>query len=167
MVMSSVGTILTGAATTRAGILVAANARPRVTSTNSKFLQRAAESIADGDNPDDDKNRNPPPRRAAAPEEYLLTPRAILAIVKSWDIGTYNPPGTDCASWLGEVHNVCERYEIPTSQRARCAAHRIRADCKEAAHAAGCYKMAWDDFAVWLLQYDCKFHTLTVTSAPC
>jgi len=73
------------------------------------------------------------------PEEYLLTHQAILVIVKSWDVGTYNPPGTNCTSWLGKIHNFCDQYGIPDTQRAPCAMHHMRADCKEAAHSARCY----------------------------
>jgi len=30
----------------------------------------------------------------------------------------------------------------------------MRADCKEAAHAAECYDMTWDEFAEWVRLYD-------------
>ncbi|KAF9642644.1 hypothetical protein BDM02DRAFT_3124333 [Thelephora ganbajun] len=147
--MSSVGAILTGAATTGAGVLVATTNDQPDTSASSESLQKAAKSTAD-----DDDNGNPPPHCSTALGEYLLTPRAILAIVKAWNVGTYDPPGTNCANWLDKVHDVCEQYEIPAKQQAPCALHHMRADCKEAAHAAGCYNMTWDEFAVWLRQYD-------------
>ena len=103
------------------------------------------------------------------PEEYLLTHQAILVIVKSWDVGTYNPPGTNCTSWLGKIHNFCDQYGIPDTQRAPCAMHHMRADCKEAAHSARCYDMTWEEFTVWLRQHDRElrilippwFHVLT------
>jgi len=162
--MSSVGTIFTGTATTGAGVLVAATNSKSVTPAGSELLQQVVESVIDGEKPGDN-NGNLPPHRAT--EEYLLTPRAILAIVKSWDVGTYDPPRTDCSSWLDKVHDISERYGIPPEQRAPCASHHMRADCKEAAHVAGCYNMTWNRFTLWLRQHDCMLHPMVVLCAPC
>jgi len=151
MVLPSVGTIFAGAATTGAGIGVMREGE----STASEIL---SDSIGHGLGPggaggDDDK-ADPPPYSQANPHEYLLTQRAIEAIIKSWDTSSYNPPGTDAAYWLGRLRESCEVYGVPLTQRALCAMHRMRTDCREAAHAAGCHEMAWDRFATWLLRYD-------------
>jgi len=151
----SIGTILTGA-----GVLVATTNTRSAASSNSESLQQAAESITDNKTPDDDKNGDPPPYHATASEEYLLTPRAVLAIVRSWDVQTYNPPQTNCTVWFGDLHDRCERYGIPATQRASCAMHHMNNDCKEAALDAGCCNMTWDKFAVWLSQYDRRSHEL-------
>lgn len=164
-VMPSVGTILTGAATTGTGALVAATNTKSVTSTSGELLKQAAESIVHDEKLGDD-NESPPPYNATAPEEYHLTPRAIIAIVKSWNIQTYNPPRTKCSTWLSDVHNLCEQYEIPTSQQASCAMHHMRNDCHEAAINAGCCNMTWDEFAMWLRQYDRRLHNFMLSGLP-
>ena len=92
-----------------------------------------------------------------APRDYL-TPQTIQAIVKSWDITPYNPPGMNVSSWLGRVRKLCEEYGVPVTQRALCAMHHMRADCREEAHTAECYDMTWDQFTTWLLQYDGVYH---------
>jgi len=155
MVLPSVGAIFTGAAATGAGAAVATSDDQPVTVASDELLHQVADAIAD-----DNDGGNPPPYHATIPEEYLLTPRAILAIVKTWDVGTYNPPGTNFTSWLGKVHRACERYGIPTTQRAPCAMHHLRADCREAARTSGCYDMTWEEFTAWLRQYDRKSLTL-------
>jgi hypothetical protein len=104
--------------------------------------------------------------RTIVPEECILTPQAIQAIAKSCDVGMYNPPGTNRTSWLGKMHDFCERYEIPVGQRAACARLHMGADCKEAAHAGGCDDMTWDEFTAWLHQYKRKSHVLILISAP-
>jgi len=153
MVLPSVGTIFAGAAATGAGIAVVNGE----TVTTGDLL---SDSIARGHHPggDDDNDKgddgNPPPYHQTTPLEYLLTPQAIQAIVKSWDITAYNPPGTNAAGWLGRIHRLCEAYGVPVTQRALCAMHRMRADCREAACVAGCYDMMWDQFTVWLLRYN-------------
>ena len=157
-IMPSIGTILTGAATTGTGILVATtNAQP-VTSTSNEILEQAAKTLADSEKPDDDANRDPPPYQAIGPEEVLLAPRAILAIIRSWEVQTYNPTQVNCTTWLSDIHNFCEQYGIPVPQRASCAMHHMGTDCKEAALDAGCCKMTWDEFTVWLRQYDRRLH---------
>ena len=162
MVLQPIGTILAGAATTGAGVVVA---HQPGASTNEP-LHQAAKSIAHSDGSDDCEKGNPSTCHAIVPEEYLLTPLAILAIVKSWDVGTYNPPGTNCTSWLHKVYNFCEQHGIPAPQRAVCAMHHMRADCKEASLTARCYDMTWDWFTVWLCQYNRKLDILMLTSAP-
>ena len=162
--LPSIGTIFTGAAATGAGVAMATADLLGVES-NSELLNQVAESIVRGDNPDDDGN--PPQYHATGvPEVYLLTPRAILAIAKAWDVGTYNPPGTNYMSWLHKIQVSCEQYGVPIAQRALCAMHHMRADCKEAARAAGCYDMTWDEFAAWVRKYDRKLHIPTLTGAP-
>ena len=154
VVLSSIGTATTGAGVVSAGagaVVVATNDRP-VNSFGGETLHQAAQYIGPGD---DDVNP-PPPYDTTVPEEYLLTHQAILAIVKSWNVGTYNPPGTDCTGWLGKIHGLCDQYGIPDAQRAPCAMHHMRADCKEAAHTAECYDMKWDEFTVWLRRHDRK-----------
>ena len=163
MVLPSIGTIFTGAAATGVGVVVATDDQ-QGTST-SELLRKAANSAGPGDNHDDDSG-NPPPYRAV-PQEYRLTPQAILAVVKSWDIGRYNPPGTNCTSWLRKIHSLCEQYNVPISQRALCAMHRMRVDCKEAAHTAGCYDMTWDGYTAWLHQYNSKLDILISISTSC
>ena len=135
----------------QAGVVVASTGA----STGGDLLQQAGEPATGHGRSENDDNDGVAPRGG-----YLLTSLAVLAIVKAWDVGMYDPPRTDCAKWLGEVYDVCERYEIPAKQRARCASHRMRADCKEAVHAAGCYNMTWDKFAAWLRRYDGKFYVL-------
>jgi len=134
---------------------------------SSELLYQAVEAIAHDEDDDNDNVGGPQLHPATAPEEHLLTPMAILAIVKAWGVGTYNPPGTNCASWLGKVHKNCERYEIPAVQRAPCAMHHLRADCMEDANTSGCYDMTWEEFTVWLHQYDRKFHILVLIRVPC
>jgi len=118
-----------------------------------------SESMARGHPPgghgDDDKDGgSPPPYNRATPREYLLTPQAVQAIVKSWNTTAYNPPGMDAAGWLVRVRKLCEVYGVPAKQRALCAMHHMRTDCREAARVAGCYDMTWDQFTTWLLRYD-------------
>lgn len=152
VVLSSIGTATTGVGVVSAGagaVVVATNDQP-VDSIGGGTLHQAAESIGH----DDGHGNPPPPYDTTVLEEYLLTHHAILAIVKSWDVATYNPPGTKCTNWLGKISNLCDQYGIPDSQRAPCAMHHMRADCKEAAHTAGCYDMKWDGFVVWVLQRD-------------
>ena len=103
---------------------------------------------------DDNSDGGLPPYHQSIPQEYLLTDRAVQAIVKSWDISEYNPPGMDAASWLGRVHKLCEAYGVPVTQRALCAMHHMRTDCQEEAYATECYEMTWDQFAKWILKYD-------------
>lgn len=150
------GTIFVGTATTSTGAAV----------TNGESVtagELPPDSIArghrpDGDNDDKydkDNDGDPsPPYHRTIPQEYLLMPQAIQAIVKSWNITTYNPPGMDIEGWLGRVHKLCEVYGVPVTQRALCAMHYMRADCREAACAAGCYDMTWDEFTTWLVHYD-------------
>ena len=158
MVLPSIGTILTGAAATGTGAAVATSDEQLVTVDSSELLRRATNSAAAAD--DDDDDEKPPPYRLAVPEEHLLTPQAILAIVKAWDVGAYNPPGTNLAGWLGKVHRICVQYGIPAAQRAPCAMHYLRTDCREAARTSGCYDMTWEEFTAWLHQYDRKLHNL-------
>jgi len=153
-IIPSIGTLLTGAATTGTGVLVATTTAQSDTSTGSEILQQAAKSFADSEKPGEDDDGKPPPYRAANPEEYLLAPRAILAIIKSWDVQKYNPPKTNCTTWLSDIYNLCEQYGIPIPQRASCAMHHMSTDCKETALDAGCCNMTWDKFTVWLRQYD-------------
>lgn len=164
VVLSSVGTATTGAGVISAGAaaaVVAIDDRP-VDSIRGGTLHQAAESIGG-----DDGDGNPPPYDKTDLEEYLFTHQAILAIVKSWDVGTYNPPGTNCTNWLGKISNLCNQYGIPDTQRAPCAIHHMRADCKRAAHAARCYDMKWNEFQVWLRGHDRESHTLIPPSSPC
>ena len=127
--------------------------------SNSELLYHTAESIVRGDNPDDDGN--PPPYRATGvPEVYLLTPRAILAIANIWDVRT------NCTSWLHKIQVSCERYGVPIAQRALCAMHHMRANCKEAAYTSECYNMMWNDFTAWIRKYDRKLRIPTLTGAP-
>jgi hypothetical protein len=148
MVLPSVGTIFAGAAATGAGI--------KVTKDGSVATgELLSDSIIHGHPPrNDDDDDSPPPYHQTIPREHLLTPHAILAIVKSWDTTPYNPPGMDVTGWLGKIHKLCETYEVPLTQRALCAMHHMRADCRRAAHTAECYEMTWDQFATWLIRYD-------------
>ena len=167
-VMQSVGMILTGATATGAGALVAtANAHPDA-SLSTELLQNAAESIPHDEksNDDDGDDGNLPPYRTTASEEYLLTPRAILAIVKSWDVQTYNPPQANCTTWLDDMHKFCDQYGVPVTQRASCAVHRMSADCQEAAINAGCYNMTWDELTAWFRQHNRGLHILIHSPIP-
>ena len=165
MVLPSIGTMLTGAAATGAGVAVATSDDHPDLYNSSDLLHEFAESLAHNDEPDD--NGVNPSRHRAVPEEYLLTPRAILAIVKAWDVGMYDPPETNLTSWLSRVYKTCVRYEIPTAQRARCAVHHLRVDYKEASRTSGCDDMTWDEFTVWLRQYSRKLHVLISVCVPC
>ena len=102
--------------------------------------------------------------RARNHRSRLLTPRAALAIVNSWDVRVYNPSGTNYTSWLAKVHNLWEQYGIPIAQRASCAICHMRADCKEAARGDKCYNMGWEGFSIW---YDRKLRALIFIRAPC
>jgi len=142
------GTVFAGAAVTGAGTAV----------TNGESVtagELLPDSIACGHRPGGDDDSDPPSRHRAIPQEYLLTPQAVQAIVKSWGITAYNPPGIDTASWLSRVRKLCDAHGVPVTQRALCAMHYMRADCREAALAAGGYDMTWDEFTTWLFQYDC------------
>ena len=156
--------VFTGADATRAGVAVATGDGQAATSDD--LLHQAVESIAHRGNPNDEGG-NPPPYRATPPEEELLTPHAILAIVKAWDVGTYTPPWTNCTSWLSDMDRVCDRYGIPFAQRAACAMRLMKPDCRGAAHTSGCYDMSWDEFRVWLQIYDRKSGILVLTGVPC
>ena len=158
-IIPTVEGILTRAATTTASALV-----PPTDGHTSRLLQRAGERVAMREK---DDGGNPPQHSSTACEAYLLTPLALLAVVKAWDVGTCDPLRTDCARWLDEVYGICERHGIPAKQRARCASHRMNADCKEAALAAGCHDMTWGEFAAWLSRYDGKPHVLTLLGVLC
>ena len=150
MVLPSVGTIFAGAATTGAGIGMMKNSE----SITSRIL---SDSIAPDSQLGEDGGGNAsstPPYNLTNPHEYLLTPRAVQAIVKSWDISLYNPPWTDVADWLSRLREFCGVYGVPVTQWALCAVHLMRADCRKAANVAGCHDMTWDQFTAWLLKYD-------------
>lgn len=152
MVLPSVGTLFAGAATTGAGLAVMNGESVTPGEILTESIGRGRHP--GGDNDEKDDGGGPPPYHQTAPQEYLLTPRAIQAIVKSWDIAAYNPPGMNAASWLSRVRRFCETYGVPSMQRALCAMHHMRADCRAAARTAGCYDMTWDQFTTWLLQCD-------------
>ena len=151
MVLPSIGAIFTGTVATGAGIAVM---KGETVATNDILTNSSTRAHRpDGPGGDDDEDSDPPPYQVG-PEEYLLTPPAVKAIVRSWIIAPYNPPGTNLGGWLSKVHKLCEQYEIPTTQRALCSMHHMRTDCREAAHAAECYDMTWDQFTAWLSKYD-------------
>ena len=153
MVLPSVGTILTGTATTGAGISLMKNGESVVTNEIlSDSFSRGHRPGGAGDGDGDDSA--PPPYDQAVPRKYLLTPPAFQAIVKSWDVTPYNPPGTEVTGWLSKVHRLCEVYRVPNTQRALCAMHNMRADCRGAANAARCYDMTWGQFTEWLRRQD-------------
>ena len=153
-----------GAAAAGAGTVVMTSNYP-IISIGGVPAHRVMMSIFYPKNTDDD-NDNLPPDPATVPEEYRLTGQAFLAIIKSWDVRTYNPPGTDCTSWLREIRDTCEQYGIPACQQALCAIRFMRADCNEAARAAGCYDMTWDELTLWLRQHDRTLYIPILTSAP-
>jgi hypothetical protein len=151
MVLPSVGAMFAGAATTGAGIAVLSKGESVVTE------EILSGPLAGGQGPGtgaDDDDSDPPSYSQAVPREHIFTDEAFLAIVKSWDIGPYNPPGTDGPGWLNRIRKFCEVYEVPLTQRTLSAMHHMRADCQQAAHAAECYDMAWDEFTTWFLKYD-------------
>ena len=150
MVLPSAGTIVAGAATTGAGIGVMGSGG----SATSKIVPDSISRGLRPGNADGGGNADPPPYTQADPFEYLLTPSAIKAIVKSWNILPYNPPETNVTDWLKRLHKICEEYGVPVPQRAQCAMHHMGTDCREAAHAAGCRAMTWDPFKTWLRRYD-------------
>ena len=151
MALPSAGTIFAGVATRVARMRV-----PKI--GESVIREILSDSIGRGPRPGGadagDNNAGPPPYSQATPHEYLLTKLAIEAIVKSWDIPSFNPPGTDAAYWLSRLRDSCEVYGVPLTQRALCATYLMRTDCREAANAAGCHDMTWDQFTTWLLRYD-------------
>lgn len=157
MVLPSVGAILTGTVTAGAGIAVLKNdeAGAAMENLSDPFARGRRPGGANGD---DDDDSDPPPSYQIIPQEYLLTPPAIQAIIKSWKVPPYNPPGTDAAGWLDTVRELCEVYGVPVSQRVLCAMHIMRADCQGAANAAECFEMTWDQFASWLFQHDGMCH---------
>jgi hypothetical protein len=154
MVLPSVGAILTGTVTAGAGITVIKNGEPVAIGENLAI----ARGYRPGGTYGDDDDSDPPPSYQTTPKEYILTPSAIQAITKSWGVTQYNPPGTDVASWLSNVGRLCEVYTVPVTQRALCAMHNMRGDCREAASAAGCYDMTWDQFSAWLHEHDGMCH---------
>lgn len=83
-----------------------------------------------------------------------LTPSAVRAIVKSWDILPYSPSMTDVESWLDAVHKFCEEYEVPAVQRALCGIYKMEEGCREEASAGRCEEMMWDQFKTWLSKHD-------------
>ena len=154
MVLPSVGTIVTGAATTGAGIAVMKNGEPATTSELLSDSLARGHRPGEADDDGDDGDGGPPAYNQSVPQEYILTPPAVQAIVKAWHVAPYNPPGTDVGGWLSKVRRLCEVYRVPDKQRAVCAMHNMRGDCREAASAAGCYDMTWDHFMAWLFKYD-------------
>ena len=159
MVLPSVGTILTGTAATGAGISLMKNGESVVTneilSDSIPFGHRPGGA---DDDDDDDDDSAPPPYDQTGPKTYLFTSNAVQAIVKSWGVAPYNPPGTDVVGWMGKVRRRCEVYRVPDTQQALCAMLNMRADCREAANAAGCYDMTWDQFTKWLLKLDGAYY---------
>ena len=154
MVLQSVGTMFASAVTTVAGIAVLRKGKFVVT---DEILSGPLPARGHGPGPgadDGDDDSGPPSYNQAVPREHVFTAEAFQAIVKSWDIGPYNPPGTDGPGWLSRVRKFCEEYEVPLTQRTLCAMHHMRADCQEAADAAECHDMAWDEFTTWFLKYD-------------
>ena len=144
------GVIFAGAAITSAGIGIVKNGE----SITSEVISHSIGRIPGlGGTDGDDKDTEPPPYDQANLHGYLLTPHAIQAIVRSWDISLYNPPRTDAADWLSKLRELCEVYGVPATQRTLCAMQYMRAGCREAAHAARCHNMTWDQFTAWLPKY--------------
>ena len=163
MVLPSVGAMFAGAVTTGAGVAVLSKGESVVTDEILSGPLAPGHGPGPGaDGGDDDSD--PPSYNQAVPREHVFTVEAFQAIVKSWDIGPYNPPGTDGPGWLGRIRKFCEVYEVPLTQRTLCAMHHMRADCQEAAHAAECYDMAWDEFTTWFLTYDGVYFTSELRS---
>ena len=110
----------------------------------------------DGDNDNDESNGNQDDSDSLpycqAPRGGYLTPPAIQAVVKSWNIAPYSPLGS-VTTWLEEVHTQCGWYGIPVVQWVLCAMENMEAGCQEAAGAAGCEEMMWDEFTTWLHKY--------------
>jgi hypothetical protein len=100
-----------------------------------------------------DGNENDPPHQTI-PREYVLTPPAVQAITKSWDVPLYNPPGTDISGWLSEAYRLREVYGVPVARRSLCVMHNVRVTCRGAASTDGCREMMWDQFTSWLCEYD-------------
>ena len=158
MVLPSVGTMVTGAATGGAGIVLMSSE----SGTTGGLL---ADTIAHGHHPGsngngEDGDGHPPTDRQAAPQDYLLTPQAAQAIVNSWHVAQYDSPGVTVTIWLDQVHRLCEAYTVPATQRALCAMRHMSAGSQEAARAAECYDMTWDQFTKWLRQYGVLFREL-------
>jgi hypothetical protein len=154
MVTPSAGTVFTGIASTGVGIRVVRNGKTVTRKILSESIARSPRlGPGDGDVGETSLIR-PPTYCRTIPGDYRLTSEALQAIVKFWDITPYNPPRTEVAGWLSELCQLCEVYGVPPSQRALCAIRRMRTDCQEAAQAAGCDSMTWDQVTVWLLKYD-------------
>ncbi|KAF9789702.1 hypothetical protein BJ322DRAFT_552305 [Thelephora terrestris] len=152
MVLPSAGTIITGVASTGAGIGLMGSGGSSTNQTVSDSIARGPGlgGLGGGDNAD------PPPYTQTDPNEYLLTPQAVQAIIKAWNIERYNPCWTGVTDWLGRLHRFCEVYGVPATQQGLCAMHFMETDCREAANAAGCHNMTWDQFTRWLHTYDVK-----------
>ena len=114
--------------------------------------------IAANNTSGDGHNGNPPPDDKTVPEQYLLSPLSIGAIVKAWNVGMYDPPRTNITSWLDTVNELCEQYQIPAAQRVYCALQNMKDECKKAAHDAECDKMEWADFVTWVRQYNISWY---------
>ena len=130
MVLPSVGTMFAGSATTGAGIATMMSGK---SVTVGEVL---SDSISRGRRPGGDNDGDSSPYHHTTPQEYLLTPEAIRAIVKSWGVVAYGTPGVGAAGWLGRAHELCEAYGIPVAQRSLCVLHYLRANCQGEARAA-------------------------------
>ena len=153
MVLPLVRAILTSTATTGVRMILMKAGEAVVTDgVLSNLFARGHRPDGADDNGNDDSG--PPSYHQTVPQEYLLTPPAVKAIVKSWDVPPYNPPVTVVVGWSTKVRSLCELYRVPVTQRTMCAMHNMSGDCWEAASAAGCYDMTWDQFTTWLFKYD-------------
>ena len=148
------------AATTRtivAGVVAAGAGIGMLGNDDSIISEILADSIARGPRPGGvsggDESDDPPPYSEVNPDEYLLKPRALQAIAKSWEITPYDTFETFVPYWLYRLNNFCELYGVPVTQRTQCAMHHMGTN-REAANAAGCHDMTWDQFRMWLLKYD-------------
>ena len=68
--------------------------------TNETLLPVLARTRRPGEVSNDCYGGDLPPYDQAIPKEYILTSKAVRAVIRSWSIGPYNPPGTDAEDWL-------------------------------------------------------------------
>ena len=88
MVLPSVGVMVVGVATTGAGIAIL------VTDEILSGSQTRGDGLGPGAH-DGDDDSGPPSYNQTVLSGHVFTAEDLEAIVKSWDIGLHNPPGTD------------------------------------------------------------------------
>lgn len=89
-----------------------------------------------------------------------LSDLAIKAILKEWRPQIYRPPHSDVTEWIRSIESLCDLYEIPDSQRLRCAVAFIKrdiaTDLQRVLVDAGFVPLHWNLFRSFLIYFDRK-----------